>query len=107
MAYHPMGPMDRDSDPIGATARYQRALAQSDAPDVPYAHFRFELHGSIALLRSNDAGSLYWLSETAPEDAQWYGEALVVRLRRGRRARAERIDRATARPVRPPARRVT
>jgi hypothetical protein len=53
-------------------------LAQSDAP---YAHFRFELHGSIALLRANDPGSLYWLSETAPEDAQWYGEALVVEHR--------------------------
>jgi hypothetical protein len=45
---------------------------------------RFENHGSLILVRPvSDAGEK-WLQETAPDDAQFFGPALVVEPRYAR-----------------------
>ena len=35
-------------------------------------------HGSIFLAQPQDVDAASWLRSTAPEDAQWWGHALVI-----------------------------
>lgn len=52
-----------------ATSRHEPAQAQ------------LENHGSIWLLRPLDNAAKEWLSETAPSDAQFFGDALAIEPR--------------------------
>jgi hypothetical protein len=50
--------------------------------DVPEpAQAQLENHGSIWLLRPLDGAAREWLNETAPSDAQFFGDALVIEPR--------------------------
>lgn len=40
-----------------------------------------ENHGSIILMRPLDAAARAWLQQTAPEDAQFMGDALAIEPR--------------------------
>ena len=42
---------------------------------------RIENHGSICLARPETAAQREWLLETAPEDAQFFGDALALEPR--------------------------
>ena len=43
--------------------------------------FQLENHGSIFLIRPLNDAANQWLRETAPEDAQFFGDAMVVEPR--------------------------
>lgn len=43
--------------------------------------FTLENHGSIVLLKPNKRASAKWLTDTAPEDAQFFGNALAIEPR--------------------------
>jgi len=45
------------------------------------SHLIVENHGTLCLIRPSDDSAADWLSETAPEDAQWWSGALVVEPR--------------------------
>lgn len=48
---------------------------------LPVTDLVVENHGSIYLLRPKTQAAREWLHEHAPEDAQWFGLALVVEHR--------------------------
>jgi hypothetical protein len=43
--------------------------------------FNIENHGSIVLVRPLSRDGAQWLQDTAPEDAQFFGDALCVEPR--------------------------
>lgn len=45
------------------------------------SHFSIENHGSIILVRPLTAAAKAWLKETAPDDAQFLGNAMAVEPR--------------------------
>jgi hypothetical protein len=49
---------------------------RSDGPD-----FRCENHGSLFLLFSLTQHAHSWIEECLPEDAQWFGNAVVIEHR--------------------------
>lgn len=44
-------------------------------------HARLENHGSIWLLRPLDVKAQEWLRETAPDEAQFMGDAMAIERR--------------------------
>jgi hypothetical protein len=48
---------------------------------VPTVDFSIENHGSIFLFRMNTPAAKAWVSENVQDDAQFFGDALVVEWR--------------------------
>lgn len=67
----------------GPQSDHQYVLAELaiDSEVEELTMFRVENHGSIVLVRPETEGEHEWLEQTAPEDAQWWGDALVVEPR--------------------------
>ena len=49
-----------------------------NAPKVSAPDFQVENHGSIFLFRMNTPAAQAWVSENVQDDAQFFGDALVV-----------------------------
>jgi hypothetical protein len=56
-------------------------MSSNVADETTRADVTIENHGSICLLRPNHSQVAAWFKETAPEDAQFWGDSLVVEPR--------------------------
>ena len=59
-------------------------MRNANGVSTPSVDFSIENHGSIFLFRMNTAAAQQWVSDNVQDDAQFFGDALVVEWRYAR-----------------------